>query len=575
MNKILTVDDAIPKILKNELINEISRLENELKGRNFQPGSNQMIHNLVHPSLYPYVPKRSFSLLPFSYLPVLKPDHDQYFFPGRNHFYQNDNTNYDQRNRGRREEDEEEDEENESLEVSSTSSEDQINENFLLPRIAPVEDNTKKLISQFSSRINHSNETILENRSKLMKNFDHPSLFPSNYQIYLEKFKNKINPKNTNQNYSSEDLPKIYQWLSTDFSVDENYNVNFESYINNLNSEKYPRLNQILQSILSLFIPMFEISLGRKLRNHPTLQVIIKLANYEIPKGEEYSGNWHVEGVSERIISSGIYYHSLSKSQKSNLSFRIEKLNEVHHRNEFHVDLGSIDTDVEDRMIVFPNTVQHSVHVSNPIPHFSPYQRLLATNKVNENNNENINNDINNLILNNSRMMNNNLNNQLNYIPLPIINNNNNNNLNNNNFLPPFIHNNNNNNNNNNIKEFANEKENNEKIVEKKEIGHRKIICFFLIDPDKPIISTSFVPPQQWSEYFPIYCKLLEEISRKILIDGREFPLEIIFHILSYTKIGFSELKAKKYQLRLMKQRKFYVNAMNETLEREYSLCEH
>ncbi|MFD7552942.1 DUF4246 domain-containing protein [Streptomyces sp. NPDC059835] len=72
--------------------------------------------------------------------------------------------------------------------------------------------------------------------------------------------------------------------------------------------------------------------------------------------------------------------------------------------------------------------------------------------------------------------------------------------------------------------------------------GHRKILAFFLVDPDQKIVSTSDVPPQQpWS-------------------DTSTMTLE----------------QAEEYREQLMRERKFFVDEHNEQLyEREFSLCEH
>ncbi|MFI8320187.1 DUF4246 domain-containing protein [Streptomyces sp. NPDC085529] len=72
--------------------------------------------------------------------------------------------------------------------------------------------------------------------------------------------------------------------------------------------------------------------------------------------------------------------------------------------------------------------------------------------------------------------------------------------------------------------------------------GHRKILAFFLVDPERPIVSTSDVPPQQpWAD------------TSTMTLD-----------------------QARKYREELMQERKFFVDEHNEQLyEREFSLCEH
>ncbi|MFD3992873.1 DUF4246 domain-containing protein [Streptomyces sp. NPDC058583] len=72
--------------------------------------------------------------------------------------------------------------------------------------------------------------------------------------------------------------------------------------------------------------------------------------------------------------------------------------------------------------------------------------------------------------------------------------------------------------------------------------GHRKILAFFLVDPSERIVSTSDVPPQQpWSD------------TSTMTLD-----------------------QAKDFREQLMRERKFFVDEHNEQLyEREFSLCEH
>ncbi|MFE6222569.1 DUF4246 domain-containing protein [Streptomyces sp. NPDC057854] len=72
--------------------------------------------------------------------------------------------------------------------------------------------------------------------------------------------------------------------------------------------------------------------------------------------------------------------------------------------------------------------------------------------------------------------------------------------------------------------------------------GHRKILAFFLVDPERRIVSTADVPPQQpWAE--------TSTMTRE---------------------------QAEAYREELMRERKFFVDEHNEQLyEREFSLCEH
>ncbi|MFF5447813.1 DUF4246 domain-containing protein [Streptomyces sp. NPDC012888] len=72
--------------------------------------------------------------------------------------------------------------------------------------------------------------------------------------------------------------------------------------------------------------------------------------------------------------------------------------------------------------------------------------------------------------------------------------------------------------------------------------GHRKILAFFLVDPEQRIVSTADVPPQQpWSA--------TSTMTRE---------------------------EAERFREELMQERKFFVDEHNEQVyEREFSLCEH
>jgi hypothetical protein len=114
------------------------------------------------------------------------------------------------------------------------------------------------------------------------------------------------------------------------------------------------------------------------------LQVIVKLANIHLtPEKPEYKGgSWHIEGqLNEHIVSTALYYYDNSNITESRLSFRTRVAAEgfadnleygqhdhrgfetiygvqMYDRNE--QVLGSVLT-CEDRLIAFPNGLQHRV----------------------------------------------------------------------------------------------------------------------------------------------------------------------------------------------------------------------
>ncbi|CAI7595234.1 unnamed protein product [Penicillium pancosmium] len=122
---------------------------------------------------------------------------------------------------------------------------------------------------------------------------------------------------------------------------------------------------------------------------HRKLQVIVKLANIVLtPEKPEYEGgSWHIEGqLNERIVASAIYYYDSENITTSSLAFRhrgmdhyMDDLDYDQDQHQFMQqvygysidlknnsdclttqDLGSVASK-EGRLITFPNTLQHCV----------------------------------------------------------------------------------------------------------------------------------------------------------------------------------------------------------------------
>ncbi len=108
------------------------------------------------------------------------------------------------------------------------------------------------------------------------------------------------------------------------------------------------------------------------------LQVIVKLATVHLTPGKpEYpGGSWHVEGMmNERIVSTGIYYWDSENITESRLSFRAAVGDPAYEQNDrngvrevygladedaMNQVLGSAETRVG-RVLAFPNILQHHV----------------------------------------------------------------------------------------------------------------------------------------------------------------------------------------------------------------------
>ncbi|KAG8706765.1 hypothetical protein FRC09_002239, partial [Ceratobasidium sp. 395] len=110
-----------------------------------------------------------------------------------------------------------------------------------------------------------------------------------------------------------------------------------------------------------------------------TIQVIVKLANIHLtPEKPEYAGgSWHIEGMAnEAIAASGIYYYAEENITESRLAFRtaasIPGNYERHDKRGCRLtwgmsrddpcvnELGAVIT-CQDRAIAFPNIYQHKV----------------------------------------------------------------------------------------------------------------------------------------------------------------------------------------------------------------------
>jgi predicted DNA-binding WGR domain protein len=115
----------------------------------------------------------------------------------------------------------------------------------------------------------------------------------------------------------------IYQWLPAEFVVDDQGKVSINSYINNLDENKYPKVYESIAEIFGRFVPLFE-SVCERLKNNFTgedrnaefikiplrnrkLQVVTKLVEYRVNKEEGFDGVWHVEGMShENVLATGL-----------------------------------------------------------------------------------------------------------------------------------------------------------------------------------------------------------------------------------------------------------------------------
>jgi hypothetical protein len=332
-----------------------------------------------------------------------------------------------------------------------------------------------------------------------------------------------------------------FQWLPSEFKIDDSGNVKIDSYINNLHPFENKKLYRTIASIFKRFIPLFNKTLTEALNprgnrifyesvsydrysedirdpdeyydnlanrrpiepvvrefqlaspetkhvvnlNGRTVQVIVKLANIILtPDDPHYNGGvWHVEGMeNERIVATGIYYYHTENITESQLGFRVSVTEPMCEQND-DAGVAAIYGLYNDQLLVQPlGSVVTKQDRCIVFPNL--YQHKVA----------------------------------------------------------PFS------------------------LSDPTKPGVRKILCFFLVDPATPVISTARVPPQQISWI----------LKDRTFMEGTYFsllPNEIIDIIA--TTYDWSLDSAQRNREKLMVERKFFVDTNKERWERPFSLCEH
>jgi len=97
------------------------------------------------------------------------------------------------------------------------------------------------------------------------------------------------------------------------------------------------------------------------------------------------------------------------------------------------------------------------------------------------------------------------------------------------------------------------------------EIAQRKIFCFFLVDPNSPIVSSLTVPQQQWEWVSKRIIFHLEAVLSSLKLS---FPMDVIKILLEYAAYGLTLKQAKEHRLALMDERKADILSTNDNWER-------
>ena len=193
-----------------------------------------------------------------------------------------------------------------------------------------------------------------------------------------------------------------YQWLPSEFNINEDGKCKIESYINNLpitETEIYNNIEKIFEFILPQFeniwsyINAVKLFVGHdiikennikykelSLKNR-NLQVITKIVKIKLNEKDTLEGAWHVEGMShENIVATASCTleqdHNFNEKLLFKRKYTINEANKliygIHNTtkelkkilNEGFVPLGNYN--LKDRsLIVFPNSHIHKLDMSN------------------------------------------------------------------------------------------------------------------------------------------------------------------------------------------------------------------
>ncbi|KAK6359800.1 hypothetical protein TWF696_000937 [Orbilia brochopaga] len=487
IDSVWRADGLIEDELRKELIDAVATLENvSEEEKDWHPGSNGQVLDLVHPSLWPVIYNRSVSLIDGQ--PIAPPtdcsnDADEYEEDSEDHGYRSSRRNND-----------------------DTRALNGYSDKFCwLPSEFEVGADGK---TEVKSYINNLSTPAQKRRfypiiekifSKFVPLFNHVLADMDCSRHWANRVSE---PYIYDGDYGGEEIHYLdydkyeekWQELAEQFRKGERLTVDFWKEAVDAGKSRYDDDGaQVRDMGNPLTHRMWKPPvIGNAVRlEGKTVKVIVKMANIELtPENPSYSGgSWHVEAMkNERIIATGIYYYAQENITDSSLRFRrtCEMTNideDLHNSNwtlvynmsdawgESVQELGYVSTN-NNRAIAFPNIYQHRV---------SGFR-----------------------------------------------------------------------------------------LADPKKPGYRKILVFFLCDPDESldIPTTRIVAPQQdaaTAEY------------QQVLREGPmgQMPLEVFDLVLKNLPPPITLEEAKKYREELMKERSVFTRNSKKVQGRSYSLCEH
>ncbi len=348
-----------------------------------------------------------------------------------------------------------------------------------------------------------------------------------------------------------------YQWLPSEFFVDEKGEVKIESYINNLHPEKHAELYNTIGAVFQKFIPLFESVLGNIQNLHlcPNRDHVVISNGTKLKQVTNDSDDESSSSSSYDLTKDWLKDHDIVLDFEKYKSSYIQTLNEYSLKGKkLQVIVKAANTVIEPHK----NYTGGSWHVEG-----MKHEHIVATG-IYYYQNINIKNSfldfrinvqepchegqddpsvLNVFDLGHDSDLNQYIGNVKTIEDLCLC------------FPNIYQH---------RVREFG---------LENPELpGHRKILVFFLIDPEHRITSTSTIPPQQfdWIKYE------LNKGEKEQGVLASFFPNDVISEISNKVEGPMTLEDAKKHRIDLMSERSVYTKDLSKKVfERSFSLCEH
>ncbi|KAH8668974.1 hypothetical protein BX600DRAFT_266074 [Xylariales sp. PMI_506] len=371
-------DSAVPATLRDSLQAAVKPLEDVPDSmKDWHPDSDDMVLDLVHPSLFPLVYGRT-KVLPTGVVPLSdciaytgKGERIEGFEPTQ------ENTHISKRNA-------------DTWESSDRRMMPAWDEFHWLPSDVSFNENGKVSIDSY---INNLHPVRHHDLYQVLERMVECAIPMWNESLSWFQDRIRIKPERTgSEDWTRPDGAKSPEWVKPDDwdqekrdkMMDHEYDNRYQEWFREVRVLKHLEPgNYVSLSETTNRAGAMPINLAKKFKDSG-LQIIFKLANIHLdPTQPEYEGGtWHVEGtLNEHICATALYYYDQDNITDSYLSFRqpigvwetlsrpeqyeyasCEAYYGVKHEESGTLIqvLGSVKTSA-DRLLVFPNVLQHQV----------------------------------------------------------------------------------------------------------------------------------------------------------------------------------------------------------------------